>query len=465
MHLSAVVNHDEGCTCSHCKQSSADRRIEAMIGEAGLHVLNGSTPTHDSGTIIDLILGEKPGRALTHRDKIGGSDHRMVSHLSSSQITVEHRAAVGRVDWTSSEEWMEGLIFIGPVLSYLTLAVSAAANEIAAHPGIPARRRRAVLEAAAWTREALYCLVGHANGQVIARPPKRARQHCNNNTPSDKDAVEETIRRKKCENFSRFLQLQRSDPAKAQKFLSSFFQRQKKFDIALVDSTTGRIVDERRAVEMVAADIDKRGNNDLPYDQASANYLKSVVGLISRREAPPDGIQGLPPLPRVTTGHRTELYTETELDESLRKMKASKKAVHNPVVALKACCSESRHLTLALSNLGRVCGMSASLWCVRCISPIRKGGPLVVSDVKWLRPVSQASDMSAVQDSLWLARCKPFLESFTGYSQYGGKFDCIALIIALVVHVQIRQYQGLLSYILFADLKWAFDVANKDLML
>ena len=45
--------------------------------------------------------------------------------------------------------------------------------------------------------------------------------------------------------------------------------------------------------------------------------------------------------------------------------------------------------------------------------------------------------------------------------QFGGKHDAIALVLAVLLHVQIRDYQGLLSYVLFADLKHAFDVANK----
>lgn len=85
--------------------------------------------------------------------------------------------------------------------------------------------------------------------------------------------------------------------------------------------------------------------------------------------------------------------------------------------------------------------------------------------MKWLRPVSQASDMSAIQDGLWLTRCKPFLERFSSLSQFGGKYDAIALLVAVMLHVQIRDYQGLMSYVLFADMKQAFDFANKDLML
>ena len=82
----------------------------------------------------------------------------------------------------------------------------------------------------------------------------------------------------------------------------------------------------------------------------------------------------------------------------------------------------------------------------------------MVTAITNLRPVSRASDMSAIQDVLWLSRCKPFIERYSGECQLGGKFDCVAIIVALVLHAQVRNYQGLLTYFLFADLKWAFDV-------
>jgi len=88
-----------------------------------------------------------------------------------------------------------------------------------------------------------------------------------------------------------------------------------------------------------------------------------------------------------------------------------------------------------------------------------------VRKVANLRPISQATDMAAVQDGLWLLRSPFLLEHFTGLSQMGGKFDTIAVIIALILHIQIRHLQGLDTYILFADLKWAFDTADQETLL
>lgn len=56
VHLQNIVHHGMTCGCLHCKQSSKDATIEAMILEAGLKVLNPDCPTHCSGTTIDLIL-------------------------------------------------------------------------------------------------------------------------------------------------------------------------------------------------------------------------------------------------------------------------------------------------------------------------------------------------------------------------------------------------------------------------
>ncbi|OLQ12428.1 hypothetical protein AK812_SmicGene3620 [Symbiodinium microadriaticum] len=47
----------------------------------------------------------------------------------------------------------------------------------------------------------------------------------------------------------------------------------------------------------------------------------------------------------------------------------------------------------------------------------------------------------------------------------GGKLDTVAVILAIVLHVQIRAFQGLYSYLLFADIKHAYDTADHDGML
>ncbi|CAE7226960.1 unnamed protein product, partial [Symbiodinium sp. CCMP2456] len=80
-------------------------------------------------------------------------------------------------------------------------------------------------------------------------------------------------------------------------------------------------------------------------------------------------------------------------------------------------------------------------------------------------PISLTADMAAVQDALWLARCKQQLEAYTDLRQLGGKMDTVLVILAVILHVQIRHYQGVDTYLLFSDIQQAFDTASHDGML
>lgn len=49
--------------------------------------------------------------------------------------------------------------------------------------------------------------------------------------------------------------------------------------------------------------------------------------------------------------------------------------------------------------------------------------------------------------------------------QLGGRRVCVAIVVARIIHAQVRHCQGLLSYLFFSDLKYAFDLADWNLML
>ena len=49
-------------------------------------------------------------------------------------------------------------------------------------------------------------------------------------------------------------------------------------------------------------------------------------------------------------------------------------------------------------------------------------------------------------------------------AQCGGRFDAIGIVLALVLLVQLRVYQGLPTFPTFLDQQWAFDVADHDAM-
>ena len=69
------------------------------------------------------------------------------------------------------------------------------------------------------------------------------------------------------------------------------------------------------------------------------------------------------------------------------------------------------------------------------------------------------------QDALWIARNGKCLQDFAGIDQHGGVGDPLMMVRAFVLHIQLRYFQGLQTWLALADLKWAFDVADIPSML
>ena len=51
------------------------------------------------------------------------------------------------------------------------------------------------------------------------------------------------------------------------------------------------------------------------------------------------------------------------------------------------------------------------------------------------------------------------LERYCGPGQVGGISDAVSLVLALVIHAQLRGHQGLATFWAMLDLRWGFDVA------
>ena len=470
-HFSHMVTHELDCHCSHCKQSPADRRIETSVRIAGLEPLNGPEPTHDSGNTIDVVLG-LPGspRAVTFDDNIGGSDHKLICLDLMCSFSPVGEPSLAIVHWAHPDKWSHALTEIEPVLMHLAELVSQVDLEVQEAPSLPNKRKRSLLDACAWCREALYLAVGHFSSAVAVKFPKPFPPPAGpaRSSADSKEDYASLLLREQTANLQKFAQLVSSDPSQAQSFLSGFFRRSKMFRIGLQDPLTQRPASSQQCAEIISRDLVSRSNDSSFAGTPARSLLEECIKEIRRRQAPASGVvvQNFcvqPPLH--TTANRTEPYSMGELETSLQKVVKSKKAVHCPLAALKAECPAGRELSLTLCNLGRTCAMSPKCWGLRHVSPIRKAGPSTVDKVKNLRPISRASDLSSLQDSLWMGRCKPFLDQYTGHMQFGGKFDAVAVVVTLVLHAQLRQYQGLLTYLLFADLKYAFDVADWNLML
>ena len=439
----------------------------------GLNVLNDGLPTHESGYVLDLILGI-PGSAtsFTLPQFIAGSDHKMVVAQSSFRVTADLSFGLNRVSWSHSESWREGLNHIDQLLRHSGEVIDSVFIEIQTCSDVPKKRKRALLEAAAWIREAIYCVLGHCISAVkvsAASSTCRAAAYCNEASPDSRipHMTAHDLPAQRRAIASKFASLCRIDPGQAQSFLSRFLDRQKMFQISLRQEDTGEVMSRHSTLSALMDDLDCRGNNSFPADEEAQREMQAAVAIILHAGAPPEcsGLAGLPSPPPANTSLNDRPYSFDELRVVLKKLSSNKASVRCPIAAVKAESITGQELTLKLCNLGRLCGMAPSLWCMRHVTPIRKCGPLLVTSSAHLRPISKSSDMAAVQDSLWLLRSKPFIEKFTGDLQFGGKFDCVALVIALTLHLHVHNFQGLLSYLLFADVKWAFNAANKSLML
>lgn len=237
------------------------------------------------------------------------------------------------------------------------------------------------------------------------------------------------------------------------------------FSIALTDADSGTLLNTQETLDALVDDMLTRSDNDFPQDPGVASELKRFVSSIRNARAPAVLTPGLPSRPGVNTAAKPEKYTMEELEIVLANLSVHKQCLHCPYAALKSHVPAGRKLTLALCNLGRVAAITSTLWCQRFVGHLRKAGPLIVRMIKNLRPASQVCDMCAVQDALWMLRCQDLLSQYSGNNQVGGKFDAVSLLIALVVHTQLRKIQGFDTFWFELERKWAFDVANHQVML
>ena len=64
--------------------------------------------------------------------------------------------------------------------------------------------------------------------------------------------------------------------------------------------------------------------------------------------------------------------------------------------------------------------------------------------------------MSAVADALWTQRKRPTLTRYCGAGQQGGVGDPLLVLLALLLHAQLRGAHALPTYWALTDLRWAF---------
>ena len=343
---------------------------------------------------------------------------------------------------------------------------------------IPLTRRRAIVDLAAWCRDTLYALtyalIGHLHGATITRQAHqtlhaRTNQSLNPRWYTAYDdfklAAETAAESAQQAASDKYRQLLRTNPHQAETFISKYFKAAEAATMALADEHTGATLPVPTAIHVLVQDLVDRGSNDNPQDQAAAAATTTRVENIRRAHAAVGSV-GLTRDRTATTARNRTLYSQGEVDIVLDKLKFGKASVRGCYEAVGARQPEGRELTRALMNIARAGRVTSRLWSSRRITPIRKCGPKIVRKVSHTRPISQGTDFASVQDALWLARCQDLLDAFTGPGQVGGKSGAVLLLLALVLLTEIREYQGLDTYCLCLDLKWAFDtVPHQNILL
>ena len=268
------------CHCSHCKQSPADRRIETSVRIAGLEPLNGPEPTHDSGNTIDVVLG-LPGspRAVTFEDDIGGSDHKLICLDLMCSFSPVGEPNLAIVHWAHPDKWSHALTEIEPVLVHLAELVSQVDLEVQEAPSLPNKRKRSLLDACAWCREALYLAVGHFSSAVAVKFPKPFPPPAGpaRSSADSKEDYASLLLREQTANLQKFAQLVSSDPSQAQSFLSGFFRRSKMFRIGLQDPLTQRPASSQQCAEIISRDLVSRSNDSSLAGTPARSLLEECI--------------------------------------------------------------------------------------------------------------------------------------------------------------------------------------------
>ena len=108
IHLTGSLQHEDNCRCLHCRQLPNDRLIQAQLVRLGLFASNPPTPTHASGTCIDLFLTtaeDLRGRIQVLQEQVGLSDHSMVIANFSCSFRLVLSLSIGRVSWSHHDLW------------------------------------------------------------------------------------------------------------------------------------------------------------------------------------------------------------------------------------------------------------------------------------------------------------------------------------------------------------------------
>ena len=166
---------------------------------------------------------------------IGGSDHKLVWAAVPCALVAQLSEGFGRVLWTDSVAWEYGLEEVSPLTALLAESTEQLLEAQHLRPQwfggeATKKQRRLFLDCAAWARDTLYVLVGHAASALKVQIPRATSKHnpllqAPREAHSDfKDAVALASWREKRRAVDVYLSLYETCPGKAEKFLSKLFK-------------------------------------------------------------------------------------------------------------------------------------------------------------------------------------------------------------------------------------------------
>ena len=319
---------------------------------------------------------------------------------------------------------------------------------------------------AAWCRDVLYVVAGHMAQLVVVSKPRQVTPSLGMKSPDEytshtefKAAANEAAWRARSVAARRYAKMWTTDRGAAERFLSSCLRLEATSNIALSDPITDRVLSKSEMVEQLVTDLMARAKNDFPQDDIAKDLLERDVASIRSVGACRDW-SGAPVLSWAAPAASATVYhTDEAINRAITSLKVGKACMFGVASAVKATCAAGRRLTHSLMNLCFHVCLTSTHWSLRKFTPIRKAGPRLVRSSHNLRPISICSEMAQVQDALWMQRNVGRLRTFCGSSQAGGVLDPVSLVVALVLLGQLREYQGLATYLAATDMKWGFDVA------
>ena len=390
-----------------------------------------NTPTHVSGTAIDAIIApatmEVPTEIVPAEQLGVRSDHHCIFAALPRQVEAGGAGAVGTARWVPGGDWDNALQRVPKTLQFImgwagTAMRSRVLREWTA-AGSKRGTRQMILDRAVWWRATVYTLCGHFGGLVIAAGP-RGQRRAEGTLASLRALLEDQagaegeledaqrdlafedgytnlMAARGTSRMNRYLELKAKSPGDAEAFVSGLIKPRRPVEVAFQDEVTGERLSPVDTLDVLSRDVMERGKCTRGVEHRLTVEVKRQVKVLRSAAQQQSRMETNDP------------FTFLLIDEVVGETKQRRRSLHLPRSAGGAGSRQSKLVVWAILNLAVVLGLIARTW-EREISPLRKNGPMVVTQVQCLRPVGYMDDLAGLLDGAWLAVVKVLLEEYMG---------------------------------------------------